>query len=100
MPETIGGNGVGSGADGQPDSPTIVNLYGYGDMFQAIPTVMRNLNLEFPSDVDYIKASNGTDIPILMNVSITLQEAHQINDIIDGKFDIFQYRQGTLRNWS
>lgn len=101
MPETVGGGGVGGGgSDGMPDSPTIVNLFGYGPMFQAIPTVMTSLNLEFPSDVDYIRASSGADIPILMNVSISLKEAHQINDITNGAFDIFQYRQGTLKNWS
>lgn len=94
MPE----NGAMS-VDGGGNAPTIVNLYGYGKTFQAIPTVITSLNIEWPSDVDYIKDSQGTDIPILMSVSISLKEAHQHQDIMND-FNILSYRLGTLEHWS
>lgn len=95
MPETIGGGGVGSGRD--TSAPTILNLYGYGQTFKGIPVVMTNLRLEWSQEVDTIKSSNGSDIPIIMSVGISIKEAHQSADMQN--FNISSFRAGTLGNW-
>lgn len=113
MPETLAG--IDSGVDREVamqsgiviGSPTVLYLYGYGNMFKGIPVVMTDLSLEFTSEHDYI--ANGSAImPIITSFSISLKEAHSLlridgsdNDIFGpfSRFDIAKYRDGTLGGW-
>lgn len=86
--------------------PTLLYLQGYGNMFKDIPVVMTDLSFDLPSEHDYIRASNGNDVPIITQVSITLREAHAVD--LDGianlgsgfkQFNILDYRLGRLKGW-
>lgn len=93
-------NDAGGGivGDDKGATPRIVRLYGYGDMFMRIPTIVRSVNFTFPSDVDYISDSAGNMLPIVWPVNISLQEAHTMEDV--KKFNYSSYKQGTLEEWS
>ncbi len=84
-------------ADRIQAEPEVLNLFGYGHMFRAIPVIMRSLNIDLNDDVDYIKASNGTDVPIIWPVSMTLQEIHTISDF--DKFNLDEFKKGILPWW-
>lgn len=90
--------GGGIAGDGEGATPRIVRLYGYGDMFIGIPTIIRSVNFTLPSDVDYIPDNNGNMLPIVWPVNISLQEAHTMEDV--KKFDYEKYKTGTLVEWS
>lgn len=77
--------------------PEVLNLFGYGHMFRAIPVIMRSLNIDLNDGVDYIKASNGTDVPIIWPVTMTLQEIHTISDF--NKFNLDEFKKGILPWW-
>jgi hypothetical protein len=77
--------------------PEVLHLFGYGNTFRGIPVVLQSLNIELNDEVDYIKATNNTDIPIIWPVSMTLKEIHTIADFAN--FDIISFSQGNLPWW-
>ena len=62
-----------------------------------VPVVIQQLNIPYPSDVDYIPTSSGVPMPIIMTVDITLVETHSPSEYEN--FSLGQYRNGILRNF-
>ena len=60
-----------------------------------VPVVIQNLNISYPSDVDYIPAAlSGVPMPTIMSIDLTLQETHSANEY--EKFDLRLFKQGKL----
>jgi len=83
-------------------TPQVLFLTGYGQQYRNIPVVIRDLNISFPSEVDYIKTSKGAWVPILQDVGIGLQEARNVygrtGTSIDS-FDLTKFKAGQLPYW-
>ena len=62
-----------------------------------VPVVIQQLNIPYPSDVDYIPTSSGVPMPIIMTVDITLVETHSPAEY--ERFSLNHYRSGILRNY-
>ena len=62
-----------------------------------VPVVIQQLNIPYPSDVDYIPTSTGVPMPIIMTVDITLVETHSPSEY--ERFSLNHYRSGILRNF-
>lgn len=77
--------------------PSVLNMFGYGKIFKGIPVVIKNISFDFNTDSDYIKSKNGSDIPIILPVSIQLQEMRTVEDM--NTFDIKAFREGKLNWW-
>jgi hypothetical protein len=85
--------------------PQVLHLFGYGQTFRGIPVVIRSLNIDYNDDVDYIKTDmkdvaggkGDSDVPIVLPVSLTLQEIHSSNDFKG--FNIEEFRKGILPWW-
>lgn len=94
-------DGFASGGLSGDDSgtvPRIVRLWGYGTQFNGIPTVVKSISISYPSDTDYILDSSGNDVPIVWPITVSLQEAHTMDDIKAFNYD--SYKTGTLEEWS
>lgn len=90
--------------------PEVLYLYGYSTSkndsrssgtgnLNRIPVVMTNLQIDYPSDVDYIPLSlnagaNTEMFPVIMSVSVTLLETHSPTEM--EKFSLSLYKQGKL----
>lgn len=98
MPLNSSASGGISGDDSGA-TPRIIRLWGYGNIFKGIPTVIKSVNFSHPSDVDYISDDSGNKLPIIWPINISLQEAHTMEDIRNG-FNYEQYKTGTLEEWS
>lgn len=82
-------------------TPEVLLLEGYGGQFRNIPVVITGLNINFPSDTDYIKTTEGVWVPIYHEISISLKEAREISGrrgAID-QFNLTKFKQGTLEYW-
>lgn len=86
----------GSGNWGSAE-PEVLHLFGYGNTFRGIPVILRTLNLDLNDEVDYIKSTNNSDIPIIWPVTLSLQEIHTIKDF--DTFKIKDFSQGILPWW-
>ncbi len=62
-----------------------------------VPVVIQQLNIPYPSDVDYIPTTTGVPMPIIMTVDVTLVETHSATEY--EHFSLDQYRQGRLRSF-
>lgn len=91
--EGIGGDRIDSMA------PTVLYIYGYGRNFKGVQVVMKSINHEYPTDVDYIPIAQGskTKMPIIMPVSMTFQEIRSGEEL--QHFDINAYKLGQLEHW-
>lgn len=78
-------------------APAVLNLFGYGRTFRGIPVVITNLSIDWNTESDYIKSRNGSDIPIILPVSISLKEMRTINDM--QSFNLEAFREGRLIWW-
>ena len=80
-------------------APTILYIYGYGQNFKGVQVVMKSINHEYPTDVDYIPIAQGskTKMPIIMPVSMTFQEIRSGEEL--QQFDINAYKLGQLEYW-
>jgi len=87
---------IEDGWTGQAE-PEVLHLFGYGNIFRGIPVILKSLNIDLNSEVDYIKSSNNSDIPIVCPVSLSLQEIHTLSDF--EKFNIKDFKNGTLGWW-
>lgn len=64
--------------------PNIVFLSAYSDQSTSgvaqniykVPTVMTNLTIPYPSDVDYVLSTAGVPVPIVMSIDVSLTETH------------------------
>lgn len=71
--------------------PPVVQLEGYGDLFEKIPVVVRDFSYTFPNDVNYISAGKSS-IPTDMTITIDLLPVYSRNYI--ESFSIGAYFQG------
>lgn len=103
--------------------PRVLRLYGYGRTWRGIPVVITSLNVEYPTDVDYIPASYvaeparvagqtdeefentpntrydyGTLVPVIQTVSIQLTEIRNPSELME-KFNLEKFKLGMLENW-
>lgn len=79
-------------------TPRVLRLYAYGKHLKAIPVVMKSLNINYPTDTDYIRTQDGaTQMPIICTLDMQLQETRSAEDLKG--FNIEQYKAGTLPNW-
>lgn len=100
---------VGNRAIGAGDEPPVLHIYGYGEVFRAVQVVMKNINIEYPTDVDYISGNanvklnaNSTlrtdfSMPIIMTIGMTFQEIRSSDEMQEFKID--DYKAGTLEYW-
>lgn len=80
-------------------TPHVLKFYGYGRTWQGIPVVLASLNVDYPSDVDYIPTSYGTNVPVIQSVTFNLTEARIPDDLLNGKFDLEKFKLGVLPEW-
>lgn len=79
-------------------NPRIIRIYAYGNNIKGIPTVMKSITVDYPSDCDYITTNDGvTEMPIICAVTMTFQESRTSDEL--SKFDIIKYKQGTFNEW-
>jgi hypothetical protein len=79
-------------------TPNVVKLYGYGRTWQGIPVVLTSLNVDYPTDIDYIPTEYGTNVPVIQSVTFQLTEARTVTDLLD-KFDLEKFKRGVLPSW-
>lgn len=105
MPSVMGGGGSMLGAP-----PDVLYFYAHssgandgGDRsgtagrinLKKIPVVITNLDISYPTDVDYIYVEGTNEpFPIVMEVSITLKETHSPNAYED--FSLSMFKKGHL----
>lgn len=94
-------DGVGIGGEFiQNLSPTILYLYGYGSIFKGIQVVLKNLDIDYPSECDYIplvKNGGKTKMPVVLNVKMSLQEIRSSEELQN--FNLEQYKLGRMAYW-
>lgn len=79
------------------NAPSVLNMFGYGKTFRGIPVVITSLSFDWNSESDYIKCNNGSDIPIILPVTISLKEMRTYRDMNSFNYD--QFRRGELMWW-
>lgn len=85
--------GVGFNAEAET-----LRLFAYEDSLKGIPVMIQSLNIEWPSDIDYVYSDKyGTQIPIIQTASIQLKEVRSFDDL--KTFDYAQFRNGSLNTW-
>jgi len=63
-----------------------------------IPTVLTNLSIPYPSDVDYIEADDDkTPFPTFMSIDLQLSEIHSPAEF--SGFSLAKYKSGQLTNF-
>ena len=62
-----------------------------------VPVVIQQLSIPYPSDVDYIPTENGTPMPTIMTIDLTLVETHSPKEYEN--FSINDYRNGILKGF-
>lgn len=70
---------------------------GQAQHIDRVPVVMQQLNIPYPSDVDYIPTTTGVPMPIIMTVDITLVETHSPAEY--ERFSLGDFRRGRLRSF-
>ncbi len=73
------------------------NVWQRAQHINRVPTVITNLTIPYPNDVDYINDSNGTPIPIIMNINVTLTETH--SPTAYESFSLNDFRAGILQGF-
>jgi hypothetical protein len=59
-----------------------------------IPVVIQNLNISYPSDVDFIPTVSLEPMPTIMSISISLVETHAPAEY--NEFNLMKYKKGEL----
>ena len=78
--------------------PVVCRLEGHGDLqFSYIPIVITGFNVNLPSDVDYISASNPSNgrVPVTQTFSITAKPIYSRSRITND-FSLTKFSQGAL----
>ncbi len=78
-------------------APETLRLYAYKDNIRGVPVVVGSLNITYPSSVDYIPTDNGTPMPIITKLTISLTEVHNL-----AGFKVYNYEKfklGLLEGW-
>lgn len=79
------------------DEPETIRLFAYDQTLKGIPCLLMNIGIEWSDDVDYITASNGSPVPIIQQVTLSLKEVRNYDDI--NKFDYVSFKSGSLQGW-
>jgi hypothetical protein len=79
------------------DEPETLRLFAYDKTLKGIPCFLQNITVEWPEDVDYIVNTDGTPVPIIQTVNLSLKEVRNWDDI--QKFDYVKFKQGQLNEW-
>lgn len=79
-------------------TPHVLRLHGYGRTWKGIPVVLTGVNVEYPSDIDYIPTTYGTGVPVIQAVSFQLTEARTPDDLLKN-FDMEKFKRGILPEW-
>ena len=82
---------------GDTNAPSVLNLFGYGRTFRGIPVVITSLSIDWNSDSDYIKCNNGSDVPIILPVTISLKEMRTVKDMNTFRYE--EFKEGRLKWW-
>jgi len=79
--------------------PIICTLSGYGThVFDHVPVVIKSFSVDFPNDVNYVKADtlDGTTwVPIVSDISVVVQPVYNRRNL--RSFSLQEYAKGTLR---
>lgn len=86
--------------------PEVLEFTAYSDKgktgitnIRKIPTVMTNLSIPYPTDVDYIEtALTKQPFPTVMSIDIILVETHSPREF--AKFDLIKFRNGELEGFN
>ncbi len=70
------------------------NTWTRAQHINRVPVVIQQLSIPYPNDVDYITTSNGTPMPLLMNIDLALIETHSPNSY--EAFDLDAFKKGIL----
>lgn len=62
-----------------------------------IPTVIQQLTIPYPNDIDYITTTDNVPMPIIMNIDITLIETHSPNAY--EAFNLDAFKEGRLQGF-
>lgn len=65
-----------------------------GNNIYQVPVIITQLDIPYPSDVDYIPTINSIPVPTIVTVSISLVEAHSPNAY--QKFTLQDFKTGNL----
>lgn len=88
---------------GTPPAVLYLSAYsrgsGVGTMqhINKIPTIIQQLSIPYPSDIDYIPTTTGVPMPTIMTMDLTLIETHSPGEY--ERFSLDEYKQGHLRNF-
>lgn len=64
--------GINDSDAGMP--PRILYFSAYGDnMFHRVPVAIRTFTIPFDNSVDYVQTSHGTQVPIVVDIQISIQ---------------------------
>lgn len=91
---------AGGEINGAPPQIVFLSAYssdaisGVPQHIRKVPTVLGNLSIPYPTDVDYIGSSNGIPVPTIMSVDLTLTETH--SPVRYENFSLYAYKSGTL----
>lgn len=80
-------------------TPRVLRLYGYGRTWKGIPVVLTSINIDYPTDIDYIQTSFGSNVPIIHSVSLQLTEARKPDDLLNDSFNLEKFKLGVLPEW-
>jgi len=78
-------------------SRIVTTRWNIAQHINRVPTVIQQLTIPYPNDVDYITTSNGVPMPLIMNIDITLLETHSPN-AYEG-FNLNAFREGRLQGY-
>lgn len=75
--------------------PPILTLSAYGSQnIKNVKCVLTNYDWSWPNDVDYIPTNNGEPFPVIINVSISLEETWSPSEF--SGFDLRKFYEGDL----
>jgi hypothetical protein len=75
--------------------PPILELSAYGpDAIGPVMCVLKDYNWAWENDRDYIPTDKGTPVPVIMEISLTLEESWSPAEF--SSFDLASYKQGKM----
>lgn len=91
------------GVDVRGAPPTVLELSAYAHdghynsqigHINRVPVVITNLNIPYPSDVDYFPTTKGVPMPTILSIDLTLAETHSPREYEN--FSLSDYKKGIL----
>jgi len=74
-----------------------VNVWQVTQHINRVPVVLQQLSIPYPNDTDYVTNSDGTPMPSIMNIELTLVETHSPNSY-EG-FSLDDFKKGILQGF-